>query len=193
MKRLCVFCGSSRGNDPVYLESARRFGTLLATQGLGLVYGGGDIGLMGELADAVLASGGEVIGVIPRALVRREVAHHGLTDLRIVGSMHDRKALMADLADGFVALPGGLGTIEELCEVLTWAQLGIHDKPCGLLDVGGYYAPFLAFLDRVADAGFMAPENRQLLLVADDPERLLEAMRSFRPRPRERWLEDEQR
>ena len=193
MKRICVFCGSSPGNDPLYLESARRFGSVIAARGLGLVYGGGDIGLMGELANAVLDRGGEVIGVIPRALVRREVAHHGLTDLRIVGSMHDRKALMADLADAFVALPGGLGTIEELCEVLTWAQLGIHDKPCGLLDVGGYWRPFLAFLDRVADAGFMSPENRQLLLVDDDPERLIDALQRFRTTARERWLDDEQR
>jgi uncharacterized protein (TIGR00730 family) len=193
VKRLCVFCGSSPGNDPIYLDAARRFGALLAERGLGLVYGGGDIGLMGALADAVLAGGGEVIGVIPRALVKREVAHFGLSDLRIVGSMHDRKALMADLADAFVALPGGLGTLEELCEILTWAQLGIHDKPCGLLDVRGYFAPFLAFLDHVVDTGFMSRDSRALLVVADAPERLLDAIQRYAVPRRERWLDDEQR
>jgi uncharacterized protein (TIGR00730 family) len=193
VRRVCVFCGSSPGNDPIYLDVARTFGALLAARGLGLVYGGGDIGLMGVLADAALAAGGEVIGVIPRALVNREVAHHGLSDLRVVSSMHERKALMADLADAFVALPGGLGTLEELCEVLTWAQLGIHAKPCGLLDVRCYYGPLLAFLDRVVEEGFMHRENRDLLLVDDDAERLLDALASYHPPRTERWLDDGQR
>src|SRR5262249_11009257 len=148
MKRLCVFCGSSAGGAAAYADAARRFGPALAAHGLGLVYGGGHVGLMGVVADAVLGGGGEVIGVIPQALVDRELAHTGLTALRVVATMHQRKALMADLADGFVALPGGFGTADELFEILTWAQLGLHAKPVGLLDVNGFFTPLLAWVER---------------------------------------------
>src|SRR6185503_14872599 len=146
MSRLCVFCGSSPGHDPAYGAAAAQLGRVLAERGIGLVYGGGRVGLMGILADAALAAGGEVIGVIPQALLDREIGHRGLTQLRVVDSMHSRKALMGDLADGFIALPGGIGTLEELFEVWTWAQLGLHRKPCGLLDANGFYAPLVDFL-----------------------------------------------
>src|SRR5512146_1988331 len=148
MRRVCVFCGSSPGSNPIYLEAARAMGRTLAGRGLGLVYGGGSVGLMGALADAALAAGGEVVGVIPRALQLRELAHGRLTTLHVVGSMHERKARMAELSDAFAALPGGMGTLEELAEILTWAQLGLHARPCGVVDVAGYFAPLLAFLDR---------------------------------------------
>ena len=174
--RICVFCGSQMGASPRYREAARDFGTLLAGRGLGLVYGGGDVGLMGVLADAVLAAGGHAWGVIPRSLADREVAHAGLTELEIVTSMHERKARMADLADAFVALPGGLGTLDELFEIWTWAQLGIHAKPIGLLNVLGYFDPLLAFLDRTVEEGFVRPEHRATAAVDDDPARLLDRM-----------------
>ena len=173
MRRVCVFCGSSLGADPAYAQAARRFGKLLAQEGLGLVYGGGRVGVMGALADAVLAEQGEVVGVIPEVLQIKERAHTGLTELKLVSSMHERKALMADLSDAFVALPGGMGTLDEFCEVVTWAQLGLHDKPCGLLDVGGYFAPFVAFLDHAVEAGFVRREHRQMISVEADPERML--------------------
>jgi uncharacterized protein (TIGR00730 family) len=193
LKRVCVFCGSSFGSNPRHLEAAERLGARLAAEGIGLVFGGGCIGLMGKLADAVLAGGGEVIGVIPRALVNREVAHMGLTELRVVASMHERKAVMADLADGFVALPGGLGTVEEFCEVITWAQLGIHSKPCALLNVDSYFNPFLSFLDHTVDQGFVDPKSRSLVLVADEPGALLDALRRYESAPVARWLDDAQR
>jgi hypothetical protein len=193
LRRVCVFCGSSVGTDPAHLAAAERLGARLAQEGIGLVFGGGCIGLMGKLADAVLAGGGEVIGVIPRALVEREVAHLGLSDLRVVESMHERKALMADLADGFLALPGGLGTVEEFCEVLTWAQLGIHTKPCALLNVRGYFDPLLAFLDHVVAEGFMTRESRALVLVAPDAAAILDALRRYQPARLARWLDDAQR
>ena len=189
MKRICVFCASSPGANPRYLAVANQLGVLLAQRGVGLVYGGGSIGLMGKLADAVLAEGGEVIGVIPRALVDREVAHRGLLNLHIVGSMHERKAMMADLADAFIALPGGLGTLEEFCEILTWAQLGIHRKPCGLLNVRGYFDPLLAFLDHIVAEHFMRPEHRAMVLVEDDPERLLDALGEYEPPELAKWLD----
>lgn len=189
LRRICVYCGSSVGASPVHREAAVALGTHLARSGIGLVYGGGNVGLMGALADAALAAGGEVIGVIPRAMVDLEVAHRGLADLRVVGSMHERKALMADLADGFVALPGGLGTLDELFEILTWAQLGLHHKPIGLLDVGGYFAPLLAFLDGAVAARFVADEHRRMLLRADDPSALLEQFRSYRPPAPFKWLD----
>jgi len=148
MSRLCVFCGSSPGHDPAHGASAAQLGRVLAERGIGLVYGGGRVGLMGILADAALAAGGEVIGVIPQALLDREIGHRGLTQLRVVDSMHARKALMGELAEGFIALPGGIGTLEELFEVWSWAQLGLHRKPCGLLDVNGFFAPLVDFLDR---------------------------------------------
>lgn len=188
-RRLCVFCGSSPGSEAAFGAAAGRLGRALAEAGIGLVYGGASVGLMGRLADSALAAGGEVIGVIPRALVDQEVAHHGLADLRVVGSMHERKALMADLADGFVALPGGLGTLDELFEILTWAQLGLHHKPVGLLDVQGYFAPLLAFLDGAVAARFLAPAHRAMLLVADDPAALLAAFRAYQPPPPFKWMD----
>ena len=161
MNRLCVFCGSSPGRHPAYLAAAAELGTVLAKRRIGLVYGGASIGLMGAVADAARAAGGEVIGVIPRALVEFEVAHTGLADLRIVASMHERKALMAELSEGFVALPGGIGTLEELFEVWTWGQLGSHRKPCALLNVAGFYDRLLGFLDFVADEAFLRPVHRE--------------------------------
>ena len=189
MKRLCVFCGSSPGADPVYAGAARALGTLLAHEGLGLVYGGGNVGLMGLLAEATLAAGGEVIGVLPRALADLELAHHGLTKLHIVASMHERKALMADLADGFIALPGGFGTLDEFCEVLTWAQLGIHAKPCGLLNVAGFFDAFLAQVRHAVSERFIRAEHRDLMLTATDPVELLRQMRAFQPVPAPKWLD----
>jgi len=189
MKRICVFCGSSPGNDPRYLEAARSMGRLLAGRGLGLVYGGGSVGLMGAVADAALAAGGEAIGVIPRVLQIRELAHRSLTTLHVVGSMHERKALMAELSDGFVALPGGMGTLEELSEVLTWAQLGIHARPVGLLDVAGYYRPLATFFDQAVTAGFLRPSHRRLLLVGDQPGPLLDELAAWRGPPQEPVLD----
>jgi uncharacterized protein (TIGR00730 family) len=177
MWRLCVFCGSSSGARPVYRLAARELGALLAGAGIGLVYGGASIGLMGEIADAALKANGEVIGVIPRSMVTKEIAHRGLPDLRIVDSMHQRKALMADLSDGFIAMPGGLGTLEEFFEVLTWAQLGMHTKACGLLNLDGFYDQLLAFLDHSVEDGFIKPVHRAKILVADNPKDLLERLR----------------
>jgi uncharacterized protein (TIGR00730 family) len=188
MNRLCVFCGSSPGRDPAYLAVAAELGTLLAKRRIGLVYGGAAIGLMGAVADAVQAAGGEVIGVIPHALVEWEVAHIGIADLRIVGSMHERKALMAELSDGFVALPGGIGTFEELFEVWTWAQLGSHGKPCALLNAFGFYDRLLAFLDFVVDQGFLRPLHRDMLLMGETPEGVLEMMEGYRAPPKTRWI-----
>ena len=176
MRRLCVFCGSSVGARPAYAASARQVAAALAGRGIGLVYGGGGIGLMGVLADAVLAARGEAIGVIPRALATREIAHQGLTQLRIVGSMHERKALMAGLADAFLVLPGGMGTLDELCEILTWAQLGLHAKPVGLVDVRGYWRPFLAFLDAAVVEGFVREGDRAKLRCTGDAGTLVDAL-----------------
>ena len=183
MERICVFCGASPGRDPAFAAAAGDLAAALVRRGLGLVYGGGAVGLMGELADAVLAAGGRVTGVIPRHLVDREIGHRGLDDLRVVGSMHERKALMAELADGFVALPGGWGTLEELIEVLTWAQLGLHAKPVGLLDVAGYFEPLLAFRDRALAEGFVREHQRDLLLVAASPDALLDRFEAHVPPP----------
>lgn len=163
--RWCVFCGSSAGTNPVYRAAATELGTALAAANIELVYGGGHVGLMGAVADAVLAAGGTVIGVIPRTLAEREVAHLGLTQLHVVESMHERKALMADLSDGFVALPGGFGTFEEFCEAVTWVQLGIQTKPCVLLDVNGYYEPLIAMFDRAVEDGFVNMRNRLIIQV----------------------------
>ena len=187
--RVCVFCGSSPGANPAYGALAARFGRQLVAEGLGLVYGGASVGLMGQLADAALAAGGEVIGVIPQALVDLEVAHGGLADLRVVATMHERKAVMADLGDAFAALPGGIGTLDELFEVLTWAQLGLHTKPAGLLDLAGYFQPLLAFLDGAVTARFLQPTHRGMLLVEDDPARLLAAFRAYRPPPPFKWVD----
>ncbi len=188
--RLCVFCGSRPGGRPVFAEQARAFGRLLAARGVGLVYGGGHVGLMGILADAVLAEGGEVRGVIPRALQDRELAHQRLTELHVVETMHQRKALMADLADGFAALPGAFGTGDELFEILTWAQLGLHGKPIGLLNAAGFFDPLLAWIDRAVEEAFLKPQHRDLLLVADEPGRLLDLLLNPPPREQtEKWLE----
>lgn len=188
MHRICVFCGSSAGRDPAYRAAAVALGSLLAERSIGLVYGGAAIGLMGAVADAARAAGGEVIGVIPRALVEWEVAHTGLADLRIVASMHERKALMAELSDGFIALPGGIGTLEELFEVWTWAQLGSHNKPCALLNVRGFYDSLLGFLDFVVDAAFLKPVHRSMLLVGDTPQDLLEKIKAYRAPAETRWI-----
>jgi uncharacterized protein (TIGR00730 family) len=183
MKRVCVFCGSSAGGNAAYAEAARHLGRALVGRGLGLVFGAGHIGLMGVLADAVLEAGGEAVGVIPQALVDRELAHRGLTELRVVDNMHQRKAEMADLSDAFVALPGGYGTADELFEMLTWAQLKLHKKPIGLLDVHGFFRPLLLWVDHAVAEGFVRPDHRRLLLEADDPERLLDLLASYRPPP----------
>lgn len=189
MRRVCVFCGSSAGEHPRYLEAASEMGTLLAHRDIGLVYGGSRVGVMGRLADSVIGADGTVVGVIPRALVDREVAHHGLTELRIVASMHERKAAMAELADAFVALPGGLGTLEEFLEVLTWSQLGLHRKPCGVLDVGGYFEPLVALLDHMVREGFLARSHRAMVQVEPTPEALLERLRGYEPPTVPRWIE----
>jgi len=172
-----------------YEEGARRLGRALAKAGITLVYGGGRVGLMGVLADTVLGSGGEVIGVIPKALVRREVAHAGLSDLRVVGSMHERKALMSELSEGFVMLPGGIGTLEEFFEVLSWAQLGVHSKPCGLLNVEDYYEPLLAFLDHAVVRGFLSEQHRSMVLVKTEPELLLKAFARYQAPAVAEWID----
>jgi uncharacterized protein (TIGR00730 family) len=188
MSRLCVFCGASAGRDPGYVDLARSVGAGLAGRGIGVVYGGGRLGLMGALADAALAAGGEVIGVIPRGLVGRELAHPGVTELRIVESLHERKAQMAELADGFISLPGGLGTLEELAEVASWAQLELHDKPIGLLAFGGYWDPLLAWLDYAVAEGFISAQHRRLVMVDADLPALLARFEAWRPPPG-RWDE----
>ncbi len=181
MSRLCVFCGSSAGGRPGYADAARRLGTELVARGIGLVYGGGKVGLMGVLADAVLSQGGEAIGIIPEPLVARELAHRGLTELRIVGSMHERKATMAALADGFIALPGGFGTLEETFEILTWAQLGIHAKPVGVLNVEGYWDGLRQLVGQAVAEGFVRPEYAELLMFAETPAALLDRFAAWRP------------
>jgi uncharacterized protein (TIGR00730 family) len=185
---VCVFCGSSPGVDPGFVAAAEEVGRLLATQGRRLVYGGGRLGLMGAVADAALAHGGEVIGVIPGALVEKEVAHTGLTELRVVASMHDRKAAMADLTDGFLALPGGIGTLEEFFEIWTWGQLGLHHKPFGLLNVAGFFDPLLAFLDQLTEQRFVRAEHRGMLCTRAVAGDLLEEMTAYRPVDVWRWL-----
>lgn len=192
MKRVCVFTGSSPGGRPSYRSTAQALGEVLVEAGITLVYGGGRVGLMGEIADTVLDGGGEVVGVIPQSLVDKEVAHSGLTDLRVVGSMHERKAVMAELADGFIAMPGGLGTLEELFEVVTWAQLGFHRKPCGLLNVEGYFDPLISFLDSAVAERFVKPEHRSMLLVSEDPAGLLEELGDYRPPPTDKWIDREE-
>jgi uncharacterized protein (TIGR00730 family) len=189
VQSLCVFCGSRQGLDPAYTKAARSLGTMLAEANIRLVFGGGHVGLMGVISNAALEAGGDVIGVIPRSLVERELAHAGLTDLRIVGSMHERKALMSDLSEGFITLPGGTGTLEEFFEVLTWAQLGEHEKPCGLLNVAGYYDPLLAVFDHMIDKGFLSESNRALVLVESEPERLLWGLERYQPLKTAKWID----
>lgn len=193
IERLCVFCGSSPGSDPAYLAAARAMGTALAEAGIGLVYGGAAVGLMGAVADATLAAGGEVTGVMPRALAEKEIAHSTLSELRVVGSMHERKALMAELSHGFIALPGGLGTLEELFEIWTWAQLGYHQKPCAVLNVNGFYDRLIGFLDGVVEQRFMRPEHRRMLIVADKPHALLARLHRYRPPEITKWIDRDER
>jgi len=189
LRRICVFSGSSFGARPAYADAAAALGCELVARGIGLVYGGGSVGLMGVLADAVLGAGGEVIGVIPRALATKEIAHQGIADLRVVPSMHERKALMTELADAFVALPGGLGTLEELLEVATWAQLGLHAKPIAVLNVAGYFDGLLALFDHAIAERFLHPGHRALVLAAPDVDALLETLRTARPAAAPRkWL-----
>jgi uncharacterized protein (TIGR00730 family) len=189
LRSVCVYCGSSTGFDPAYPAAARELGARLAAEGLRLVYGGGSVGLMGVLADEVLARGGEVIGVIPKGLFSREIAHTGLTELHEVASMHERKRLMFDRADAFVALPGGLGTLEELAEVTTWAQLGLHTRPIVLLDVKDFWSPLLALLDRAVDDGFLRPENRALLARVATVDDLLTELHRPRPPTVDKWID----
>ncbi len=184
--RICIFCGSASGRDGLYTTSARAMGRAMARQGIGLVNGGGHVGLMGAVADGVLEEGGEAIGVIPRALMDRELGHRGMTSLRVVETMHDRKALMAELSDGFVALPGGIGTLEELFEAWTWAGLGIHQKAVGVLNIGGFWDPLLAMADRMVAEGFLPERPRSALLVEREPEALIEAVKAYLPRAA-RW------
>jgi len=193
LRAVCVFCGSSSGLDAVHEATARRLGTTLADRGLELVYGGAAVGLMGVLADAALAAGGRVVGVIPRRLFTREIAHRGLTELHEVDSMHERKALMYDRSDAFLALPGGFGTLDELFEAVTWSQLGIHAKPSVLLDVGGFWHPLVAQLDAMVDAGFLKPENRALLEVRGSIDEALEHLATSEPVPREKWISADER
>jgi len=188
MKRIAVYCGSNKGNRPEYAAAAQELGALLAREKIELVYGGGMVGLMGIVADAALQHGGHVIGVIPEKLVIKEVVHEKLPDLRVVKNMHERKALMAELADGFIALPGGYGTYEEFFEVLAWSQLGWHAKPFGLLDIGGFYRSLLEFLDHTRNEGFIRPQHRELVLVADGAAKMLQKMREFRPPGEVKWV-----
>ncbi len=189
MKRLCVFAGSNRGAREDYAQAAEQLARELVSRGIDVVYGGGKVGMMGVLADATLAAGGKVIGVIPKALLAKEIGHAGLTELRVVASMHERKAMMAELSDGFVALPGGLGTLEELFEVLTWAQLGLHAKPCGLLNVSGYYDRLLGFLDHTVEESFVRNQHRGLLITATSPADLLERLAAYKPPHVEKWID----
>jgi uncharacterized protein (TIGR00730 family) len=183
-----VFCGSNTGTRPVYAAAARALAAELLSRDLGLVFGGGCVGLMGEIADAVLAGGGHVIGVIPHALVARELAHRGVQDLRIVSSMHERKALMAELSDSFIAMPGGFGTFEELCEAITWTQLGLHRKRCGLLNVGGFYDPLLRLFDHAAAEGFIKQSNLEIVTAETSPAALLDAVLAPVPVPEDKWI-----
>jgi len=188
IRRLAVFCGSNPGARPEYVEGARALGRLLCQRGIGVVYGGSSVGLMAALAEAVLDDLGDIIGVIPKMLVEREVAHRALSDLRIVGSMHERKALMAELSDGFVALPGGIGTLEEFFEIWTWAQLGVHDKPCGLLNIAGYFDPLLEFLDRAVEEKFVRHVHRSMVIVESDAAALLDRFESYEAPKVVKWV-----
>lgn len=188
MKRVCVYCGSSPGKLPEYRESARTLARELVERNIDLVYGGASVGIMGEIADAVIAGGGDVIGVIPQSLAEKEISHQGLTELKIVGSMHERKATMAEVSDGFVALPGGLGTLEELFEVLTWSQLGFHRKPCGLLNVRQYYEKLSLFLQHAVEQEFVKDSHRKLLLIESEPGKLLDSMVAYSPSAEGKWF-----
>ena len=188
LKSICVFCGSNPGADPIYVQTARNVGALLAARNITAVYGGGRVGMMGAFAEGVLAADGKVIGIIPEALRLKELAGDGLTQLHVVDSMHERKQMMADFSDGFIALPGGFGTFEEFLETLTWAQLGLHSKPCGLLNVKGYYDPLLTFIDHAVAEGFVRPLHRRFVIDAHDPAALLDAMARYQPPAVDQWL-----
>ena len=190
--RVCVYAGSNPGSNPAYAEASVALGNELAARGIGLVYGGGKVGLMGVIADAVLAAGGEAIGVMPQALIDREIGHTGLTELKVVDLMHERKAQMAELADAFIALPGGIGTLEELIEIYTWSQLGIHDKACGVLNVRGYYDGLAIFLDHAVSEGFLRAQHRAVLSISADPAALLDALADYEPPRVGKWLELDQ-
>ena len=189
MKAICVYCGSSPGRLEVYASAARALGQALVARDLGLVYGGASIGLMGLIADTVLQLGGRAVGVIPQALARKEVVHRHLTELHVTRSMHERKTLMADLSDGFIAMPGGIGTFEEIFEIWTWTQLGIHAKPCGLLNVAGYYDALTTFLDHAVAEQFLKPPHRSLLIVEQEPQALLDRFASYQPPSVRKWLD----
>ena len=191
VRRICVFCGSCSGKRASYAQAAASLGRYLAGSGIAIVYGGGKVGLMGVVADAALEAGGEVIGVMPRALVEKEIAHTRLSELRVVASMHERKALMAELADAFIALPGGFGTLDEFCEILTWGQLGLHRKPCGILNVDGYYDRLLSLFDHAVTEGFLKPANRQIVLSDTVPESLVERLLAHHAPSVDKWLDRE--
>ena len=193
MKSICVYCGSNAGSKPIYTERAMTLGDRIAKDGLSLVYGGGNVGLMGVVADAVLQAGGEVVGVIPEQLVNWEVAHKGVTRLEVVGSMHERKMRMFDLADAFVALPGGFGTLDEMFEMLTWRQLGIGNKPCAFLDVDGFYSPLMAMVDRMVEERFLHPDQRTDLWHGDDIDAMLAWMRDYAPASADKWIDEKRR
>jgi uncharacterized protein (TIGR00730 family) len=193
MRSLCVYCGSNSGSRPIYTERAIALGTRLAKDGITLVYGGGNVGLMGVVADSVLAAGGEVVGVIPEQLVNWEVAHKGLTRLEVVSSMHERKARMFDISDGFVALPGGFGTLDEMFEMLTWRQLGIGDKPCAFYDVDGFYTPLMGMLDRMVAERFLHPDQREDLWHGDDMDAMLAWMHAYKPAQADKWMDEKRR
>ena len=188
MKQVCIFCGSYQGTQPIYMITAHQMGMGLAQRGLGLVYGGGRVGLMGAVADGTMAGGGKVTGVIPQSLVDRELAHNGLSEIHVVKSMHERKAMMAEIADAFIAMPGGYGTLDELFEIITWAQLGFHHKPIALLNIGGYFDPLLTFIEHMATEGFIKPEHRGAVLVKNEVDTLLDTLLSYKPPQLEKWL-----
>lgn len=191
MKSITVFCGSNSGFRTEYREAAINLARIFAQNNIRLIYGGGNVGLMGIIADEVMRAGGEVVGIIPDSLDRKEVGHRGITELRVVDSMHERKAQMAELADGFIAMPGGIGTFEEFFEILTWAQLGFHKKPCAILNIAGYYDGLLALCDNAVSEGFLRPAHRRLILEDSNPEFLLEKMEAFKPLPLEKWIDKE--
>jgi len=192
LKNICVYCGSSPGRLKAYADVARALAEALVSRNIGLVYGGASIGIMGAVADHVLQLGGKAVGVIPEALMRKEVAHYRLSELYVTQSMHERKMRMAELSDGFIALPGGLGTLEELFEIWTWAQLGFHDKPCGLLNVEGYYDPLIEFLDHAVTEQFVHPSHRAILIVESDPEKLLDRFANYQPPIVKTWVEKDE-
>lgn len=189
LKRICVFCGSNPGNDPAYLEAAQTLGAAIVTRGYELVYGGAEVGLMGAVADAALEAGGRVVGVMPKALIDKEIGHKNLSEQHIVSSMHERKALMADLSDGFIALPGGVGTLEEIFEIWTWAQLGHHDKPLAFMNVLGFYDPLCAFLDHQSSEGFVRKGHRDMAIFSKDAEEILQAFETYDAPELQKWVE----